>query len=626
MPAVHRLVVRIKRLPCWAVMTASYRPTRLFAGALCIGSLLLPGLAGCSGNSSDPNQAAAGPNAPGLPGGDTAVTPGAPGAPGATNAPGVPGAPGAPGGVDGPAPTPPTMDITANDVGTKPIARLSNYEYDNTVRDLLGTSLAPGRSFVLEETEEGFDNLAGSLAVGSRQYSDYFNAAAQLAADVFSNPDLRGRLLAGIDENACDIACARGFVTNFGLRAFRRPLEQWEVDQLSGAFQTALDLGTTPAEALQHVVHAVLSSPQFLYRMELDAAPMSAEPRALTSYELASRLSYMLWASMPDQQLFDLAASNELLVADTLVAQVDRMLEDKLRSGSLIESFASQWLHIGNLAGHSVDTTVLPDWDTELQVAMQQEADLYFSEFLYGNRPASEFLTADINFVNARLARHYGFDAPAAEGFTQVEVTTDERTGFMGLAGFLTATSKANRTSPIERGNTVLNAILCLKLEVPANLVVGDLPEPSGMRTVRDDLEEHRASPACSGCHDQIDPIGLALEQFGPLGQYREVYADSGLPVDAVGALPGGTEFDGLLPMTQVLSTDPRLMPCMAEQLFTYGLGRTIAGSDPSRPYLQQIVNNWQASDAPTLRNLIKEIVRSDTFRFRRGEAGGMAQ
>jgi Protein of unknown function (DUF1592)/Protein of unknown function (DUF1588)/Protein of unknown function (DUF1587)/Protein of unknown function (DUF1595)/Protein of unknown function (DUF1585) len=528
---------------------------------------------------------------------------------------------GAPGSVTPPHGVPPDGSVSAPvaqhpelDVGTKPIHRLSNYEYDNTLRDLLGVELTPGRSFVVEQSEQGFDNLAESLAVGARQYGDYFSAAAEVSRLVVADPVLLDRLLPGATPAACDAACLESFVTGFGLRAFRRPLEQWEFTLLTESFQKAVTLGATPEAAVEQVLRIVLSSPQFLYRFELDQAPLGSVPRALNSYELASRLSYMLWASMPDDKLFELAASNELLSPDVLSAQVDRLLGDPVRSASLIHSFAAQWLRVGELHGHSVDPSIYPSWDPQLQSAMQEEVRLFFAEFLHGDRPFADFLTADINYVNPRLAAHYGFPAPATEEFVQMIETGDQRAGFLGLAGFLTVTSKANRTSPIARGNTVLNALVCLNLELPTNLVVAELPELTGKTTVRQDLELHRANPACSGCHDYIDPLGLALEHFDAIGQYRADYG-GGLAIDAVGTLPTGETFDGLLDMSQVLAKDSRVKDCVAQQLFTYGLGRTVG---PSGPHLQKAVADWQAS-APTLRNLIKSLVRNDTFRFRRG-------
>jgi hypothetical protein len=247
---------------------------------------------------------------------------------------------------------------------------------------------------------------------------------------------------------------------------------------------------------------------------------------------------------------------------------------------------------------------------------MQAEMERYFAEFLFDDRPFAEFLTADLNFIDARLAQHYGLPEPSEAGLVRVEGADPVRSGFLGLAGFLTATSKAERTSPIKRGHTVLDSVLCIKLVLPPNLVVDDLPPLTGTTTVRDQLVQHRANPACAPCHDQMDPLGLALEKFDGIGQYREQY-ENGLPIDTQGTIAGDVSFDGLLELNQVLARDPRTMSCAASKLFSYGLGRRVG---VSRPYLDQIVTGWLDSEAPTLRSLIKELVKNDAFRFRRAE------
>lgn len=508
--------------------------------------------------------------------------------------------------------TPPTSTVPP-DIGFKAIHRLNNTEYNNTVRDLLGTTSSPASAFVIEQSEDGFDNLAEALGMSGRQINDYFDAANLLTAEVFGNPQQLSTVVACDPE--ADATCPTQVVNDFGARAFRRPLEQWEIDQLLDKYRQAVTLGETPLGALQQVVRVMLFSPQFLYRMELDVTPGQPEPRELTGYEVASRLSYMLWASMPDAELFDLAAGEELLSAAGLVAQVDRMLDDP-KSSTFVESFAGQWLGARDLVGHSVDATVFPTWDASLAVSMRAEMDQYFSEFLFDDRPFNEFLTADLNFVDTRLAQHYGVSAPEESGLVRVAGASPERAGFLGLAGFLTATSKAERTSPIKRGHKVLDALLCIKLTLPPNLVVDDLPPLTATTTVRDQLVQHRANPACAPCHDQMDPLGLALEKFDGIGQYRDVY-ENGLAIDTEGSIPGGAGFDGLLELNQVLAQDPRTLSCAASKLFSYGLGRRVG---VSRSYVDQIVAGWLDSATPTLRNLIKELVKNDAFRLRRAE------
>jgi len=505
----------------------------------------------------------------------------------------------------------PPKSTEALDVGTVPIHRLSNSEYNNTVRDLLGTMLRPADQFLSEEAL-GFDNIAEALGMNPRQVAGYYDAASAVAADVFANATTRARVVT-CDAAKGDTTCARTIITTFGRRAFRRPLEDWEVTDLLTRYQEAGAQGLDHAGAVQHVLRIMLASPQFLYRMEFDKAPESPTMHALTGYEVASRLSYSLWSSTPDDELLDLAGSGGLLVPETLQAQVDRMLSDP-RSSALVDNFAAQWLGSRRLSDHVVDTTLFPAWDDGLRTSMQGELGQFFDEFLHHDAPFDQFLTADFNFVDAKLAGVYGIPAPAGQGLVKVQNTTDHRHGFLGLAGFLTHTSRNTRTAPSIRAKWVVNGLLCMTLEVPANLMIEPLPEAMSGQTVRQQLEMHRAKPECAPCHNTLDPIGLAFEHFDAIGRYRETY-DGGVAIDTSGKMPDGTTFDGLDGLTGVLSKDTTMVPCAAEKLFTYGLGR---GVQMSQPYVDQIVQKWQGGDLG-LRNLIKQFVINDTFRFRRG-------
>lgn len=513
----------------------------------------------------------------------------------------------------GPSITPVVENPLANaDVGTKVMHRLSNIEYDNTVRALLGTELRPAEAFIHEEAE-GFDNIAEALSMSPRQVEGYFNAGKMLAAEVFASEALRERIVA-CALDAQDRSCAESSIADFGRRAFRRPLEPAELDWLLAVYQQALDLGESPDGAMQHVVHVTLSAPQFLYRIEFDPDPSDSVPHPLNAYELASRLSYALWSSMPDESLFALAESGELLSPAVLEAEVDRMLDDE-QAEILAVNFAGQWLGGRRLAQHVASPTVYPSWNEELAQAMRREMELYFMEFLKGDLPYTDFLKADFNFVNPALAEHYGMASPAGTGFERVENTTDARNGLLGLAGFLTHTSRETRSSPIIRGKWILDAAWCVSLKVPPDLVIEPLPEPaegSAPTTVREQIATHRADPACAPCHNLIDPIGLALEHFDGIGRHRVEYED-GLPIEAAGELPGGIVVDDLASLSTALSESPQFVPCAAEKLHAFALGRL----DTDDAYLDDIVERWTTRGL-TLRNLIKTTVLSDTFLMRR--------
>jgi hypothetical protein len=481
----------------------------------------------------------------------------------------------------------------AGDVGSIPIHQVSAREYNNTVRDLLGTTLKPGEAFQSFEAA-GFDTLAAAGVMNSRKVADYFSAADTLASELFGDAARRNGIVTCQPASAGDTACAESIIKSFGSRAFRRPLEQSEVADLVLRYQQALGQKLDHTGALQHVVRIMLASPQLIYRMEFDPDATTVHP--LNGYEIASRLSYMLWSSMPDAALFAAAGSGELTSTDKLAAEVDRMLADP------------------RLSGHVVDTTVYPSWTPALGAAMQQEMAAYFDDFLHGEQTYDKFLTSQVNFVDSSLAALYGLPDPGSATLKRAQNTTGQRAGFLGLAGFLTHTSRMDRTAPSIRGKWIVNSLKCLELELPPNLTPPPLGEPAPGQTVRQVLEGHRANPSCSPCHNILDPVGLGLEHFDAIGRYRDTYT-SGQPVDSVGMLTDGSSFDGLVQLADVMSKDPGFVACAARKLFVYGLGRTV---DSSEGYLDQVVTKWQGQSL-SLRNLLKALVVNDTFRSRHG-------
>ena len=527
------------------------------------------------------------------------------------------------GGTTGSGGTPlPTQGIDPGRVG---IHRLNNTEYNNTVRDLLGVASTPAENFLAEEGLN-FDNTATALGMAPTQYEAYFNAASALASEVLGSPALLARIMTCTPAAPSD-ACATQIVQNFGLRAFRRPLDATEVARALAVFDAELGRSGNVNEAVGLTVRAMLASAAFLYRTELDPNPASLEPHALSAYELASRLSYLGWSTMPDPTLFDLAASGEILQTAALEAQLDRLLGDNRGAvlNPFVESFAGQWLDIRKLVTHSVTPQVFDTYTTELADAMALESYLWFQEFVTQNRPVSDWFTADFNYVNDTLAQHYGMTAPGSATHQRVEDTSDQRLGFLGLGSFLTHTSFPSRTSPTLRGVWVISELLCSPPAPPPAMVpeLGDSAtpdeenEPDGAENVRERLERHRAEPQCAGCHAMLDPIGLGLETFDGIGRFRTTYGN-GETIDASGILPDGTTFNGPNELGPILAADPRFASCMTSKLFTYALGREVETYDTGS--LDKIAMNW-AARGTNIRNLMKEIVVSDAFRFRRGEA-----
>jgi hypothetical protein len=342
----------------------------------------------------------------------------------------------------------------------------------------------------------------------------------------------------------------------------------------------------------------------------------------LTSYDLASRLSYFLWASMPDATLFNAAADNSLLDAATLDAEVDRLLADP-KGQRFVQSFSGQWLGIRKIATHTVVPSVYPDWNPALGSSMMTEAYSYFGDILGQDRPWSDLLRADFNYVDTALANLYNVAAPAGPGFVRVENVADERFGFLGLSAFLTLTSYEHRTSPTLRARWILNDLLCTPPPPPPPDVPEfdgtDSPEDVANGNIRTRLEQHRADPVCAACHAVFDPFGLALENFDGIGRYRTQYPN-GDAVDASGVFPDGTQFDGLSGMVEVALARPGFNQCVVEKTFVYGLGRLLRPTQDDA-FVANIKDHWQASPVPSLKNLIKTVIASEPFRYRYGTA-----
>jgi hypothetical protein len=532
-----------------------------------------------------------------------------------------PGMPTSPGKMEPPLDPMTGMPVNA-DVGRQAIHRLNNSEYDNTVRDLLGLPAAARTSFIPDEKSVGFDNIASAFGMTAAQYEQYFNSALALSDKVFADAALRSKIVTCAPAAAGDVNCTKAIVKAFGQRAYRRPLQPAEIDGLTKLGTDALALGEDFNGAIKQVVKTVLASVPFLYRVEMDSDPNSKAAHPLDAYELASRLSYLQWSTMPDDQLFMAASDGSLMKTDVLSAQVDRMLADP-KAKEFTASFAGQWLGLRTFQGHQVDTTVFPMFDEATRQAMYQEGILYFSEFLAGSLTMDKFFSTDMNFVNAKLGAFYGITGGGATDLTKVTNTGDERVGFLGLGAFLTQTSYSYRTAPTLRGVWVLENLLCQEIPPPpAN--VPDLDGPAAPVTmtqsqnVRMRLAAHRQNPACSACHTTLDPIGLGLENFDAVGRFRQTYPN-GDAIDASGVMPDGATFNGLPSLAALLgrNADTRLIDCAAKKLMTYGLSREITDADG--PYVNQVRDNWKKQGLG-MRNLLKTIILNDTFRFRRGE------
>ncbi|MYH28334.1 MAG: DUF1592 domain-containing protein [Acidobacteria bacterium] len=424
------------------------------------------------------------------------------------------------------------------------------------------------------------------------------------------------------DATADEEACAQEILSSLARRAYRRTLEAEDVATLMDFYRAGRDAGSFDS-GIQLALERVLISPDFLFRVERD--PIDIRPGAsyaLNDTALASRLSYFLWSSGPDDELLDLAEQGRLSDPEVLAQQARRMLADP-RSKELVRNFAGQWLYLRNLRGVVPDAVVFPEFDENLRDAFLQETELFFESLIREDRSVLDLLGADYTYVNERLAEHYGIPSVYGSQFRRVTLppaVAERRGGIFGHGSLLTVTSYPNRTSPVLRGKWVLENILGPPPPAPP-ADVPDLPdrgEDGRAATVRDRLQRHRESPACSVCHAPMDPLGLALENYDAVGKWRET-GEANLPIDASGNLPDGTAFEGPTGLRSLLlERREQFMGTFTEKLLAYALGRGPEYYD--RPTVRAITRA-AASDNYRWSSIITGIVQSTPFRMRRSES-----
>jgi len=401
-------------------------------------------------------------------------------------------------------------------------------------------------------------------------------------------------------------------------RAWRRPLTPAEVDALMGLYQVVLDEvedgEDTFEDAVRIILEAALFSPHFLFRVELDPDPTSLVPHPLSDYELASRLSYFLWSSMPDDQLFALAAAGELHDPAVLEQQVDRMLADS-RSEALVHNFAGQWLYIRALDDLFKDTWTFPNFDDSLRASMRVEMQEFFRSFITEARPMSDLINGTTTMVDDNLAAIYGVE-PMGNGWYEIDLAGLPRRGLLTSPGLMTVLSHPETTSPVKRGKWILDQLLCLPPPPPPPDIEIPPPDPDSGETMREQLAKHREDPLCASCHDQMDPLGLALENYDAIGQHRT--HDKGFLIDPSGEMAtDGTPFQDALELAELMAADQEFPGCTVSKTFVYALGRGLTLDDLDD--LDAIEAGFVLANM-RFPDLVKLIVTSDPFMQRRGE------
>lgn len=486
--------------------------------------------------------------------------------------------------------------------GRVTLRRLNRAEYNNTIRDLMGVEFSPAADFPLDEVGYGFDNIGDVLSLSPILMEKYLAAAEQIVSQAVlselpgcppllsesrahpspkaSAPDPHSKKSARAKE--ANLESARRFLAVFVSRAYRRPASSEEIRRLLALTANALEQNANLEESVGIAVQAVLASPSFLYRWELDPEVEDEDSqnlagdavRFLNSYEFASRLSYFLWSSMPDDVLFELAAAGTLLEPAVVETQVRRMLADP-KAKSLATNFAGQWLQFRQIETIAPDPELFPAFDEELRQAMRRESKLFFEAVMREDRSILEFLDADFTFVNARLADHYQIGGEFGAEFQRIRLDDQSmRGGILTQAGTLALTANPTRTSPVIRGKWVLEQILGTPPPPPPPEVeeLEESQEAAAAASLRERLEIHRSQAECAVCHAKMDPIGFAFENFDAVGAWREF--DGAFPIDASGELPDGRRFNGHKELIAILKTEETFPRTVVEKMLTFALGR----------------------------------------------------
>jgi mono/diheme cytochrome c family protein len=504
------------------------------------------------------------------------------------------------------------------DPGRVTIHRLNRVEYNNTIRDLVGIDFHAADDFPSDDVGYGFDNIGDVLSMAPILMEKYLDAAERIVAKAFQTPDARKRIMFRQPTENTRIECAREILERFAFHAYRRPVKRDEVDRLVGFVTQSEAQGDGFDKGIQLALQAVLVSPHFLFRVELDPRPRDENAiHRINDFELASRISYFLWSSLPDDELFELARQDKLHEEASIEAQVRRMLKDS-KAHALIDNFAGQWLELRSLKNVTPDLGLYPNFDESLRTAMQKESELFFAAMMNEDRSILDFVDSDFTFLNERLARHYGIPGVKGNQFQRVHLTGDQRGGILTQSAILTVTSNPTRTSPVKRGKWILENILGTPPPPPPP-GVPELKEGKELTgTLRQRMEQHRANPNCAVCHQRMDPIGFGFENFDAVGAWRT--KDGKSPIDPAGVLPDGKSFKGPKELKSILKgKEEEFRRCLTEKLLTYALGRGLEFYDKAS--VEEISKKLAQKDNRFC-VLMVEIVKSDPFQKRRGKRG----
>jgi hypothetical protein len=412
-----------------------------------------------------------------------------------------------------------------------------------------------------------------------------------------------------------ELPCAKKIISQLARRAYRRPVSDNDLETLLSFYQKGRNEGGSFDSGIEAAIQLILASPEFLFRFEPDPPALAAGAvYRVSDLELASRLSFFLWSTGPDDQLLNLAALGKLKDPAVLDGQVKRMLADP-KSKALVDNFADQWLYLRNLKNINPDFETFPDFDDNLRQAMRRETELFFGNLIREDRSVFDLLNANYTFIDERLARHYGIPNVYGTDFRRVPITDERRRGLLGQASILTITSYATRTSPVQRGKWILTNLIGMPPDPPPPNVpeLKAHADAGKVTSLRERMEEHRKNPACAGCHKVMDPIGFSLENFDAVGQWRT--SDEGAPIDPAGVMFNGAKIDGPVALRQILMAKPEIFAgVFTEKLMIYALGRGVQYYD--MPTVRAIVRDAGRNDY-RLSSIVLGIVKSTPFQMK---------
>jgi len=504
------------------------------------------------------------------------------------------------------------------DPGQTTIHRLNKNEYNYTIRDLFGLKIRPAANFPEENTGEGgFDNNADALVLPPLLMENYFESVSTIVEAVYSKSSSKSLYLSTKPSSQLppDKAAEKVF-KQWASFIYRKPADQQEIARLVALFSKEFETKKRYDEAMKMPLFSMLLSPNFLYRSTL--TEIENKPYQIDDFELASKLSYFLWSSMPDRELFSLAAKGELQNPDVLEAQIERMLLDD-KSKALGMHFGGQWFGWELLrSSANPDIEKYPEFDLKLRIALYQESTKFFNHLIEKDESAYQLIDSDYTFLNERLAKFYGIDGVTGNELRQVKLKDKNRGGILGMGSVLTATSLPLRSSPSIRGSFVIKDVLGINLpETPMD--VEQLPEDDREiigKTFRDTLEQHREDENCRSCHGMIDPIGFGLEAFDAIGRFRT--RQNGAIIDTSGVMPDGTNFSTPADLkTAILKEKKLFVRNMVKKMLSYGLGRDLTAYD--RPVIREITDKVIA-DQGSIRTAFIEVAKSYPFRNRRSD------